>query len=68
MSASKKEILNKKAFEVSISRLSKELIENHDLFNNSVIVGVQPRGVFLANRLQKELQKALAFLGAYPKR
>lgn len=59
MSKTKKEILNKKAFEISISRLSRELIENHNVFDQSVIIGVQPRGVFLANRLQVELQKLL---------
>jgi pyrimidine operon attenuation protein/uracil phosphoribosyltransferase len=36
------------------------LIENHDDFSNSVIIGIQPRGVFLAQRIQKELANILS--------
>jgi len=48
-------ILNSEQFELTINRLCFELIENHNDFSNSAIIGLQPRGIFLANRLQKTL-------------
>lgn len=53
------EILNSRQFELTITRLCYELIENHNDFSNSAIVGLQPRGVYLANRLQKVLEQTL---------
>ena len=35
------------------------MIENHGDFTNSVIIGIQPRGVFLAKRIQGELGQIL---------
>lgn len=34
-----------------IERLAHQLIENHGNFSNSVLIGLQPRGIYLANRL-----------------
>jgi pyrimidine operon attenuation protein/uracil phosphoribosyltransferase len=31
------------------------LIENHDDFSNTVLIGIQPRGVFLAEEIKKKL-------------
>lgn len=53
------EILNSRQFELTITRLCFELIENHNDFSNSAIVGLQPRGVFLANRLETVLEQTL---------
>lgn len=50
-------ILNHKQFELTINRLCFQLIENHNDFSNSAIIGLQPRGIYLAKRLQKSLQK-----------
>jgi pyrimidine operon attenuation protein/uracil phosphoribosyltransferase len=50
-------ILDSKQFELTIKRLCYQLIENHNDFSDSVILGLQPRGVYLANRLQKVLQE-----------
>jgi len=49
-------ILNSKSFDLTIKRLCFQLIENHDDFSDSVIIGLQPRGVYLANRIKKELE------------
>ena len=48
-------ILDKKLLAVTINRLCQQLIENHGGFENSVIIGLQPRGVFLAERIQEQL-------------
>lgn len=34
-----------------IERLAHQLIENHSNFSETVLIGLQPRGIFLANRL-----------------
>ncbi len=52
-------LLDGQKFQITIQRLCHQLIENHDHFTNSVIIGIQPRGVFLANRIIDELQKKL---------
>lgn len=54
-----KVILEGKQFEVTILRLCHQLIEIHDDFKDSVIIGLQPRGVYLANRITAELRKIL---------
>ena len=50
------ELLNSKQFSLTINRLCYQLIENHDNFENAVIIGLQPRGIFLAARLKQELE------------
>ncbi len=48
---SQKVLLNAKAINIILHRLACQLIENHNDFANTVLIGLQPRGVFLANRL-----------------
>ena len=43
-------IVNSQQFQLTITRLSHQLIENHNDFSNSAIIGLQPRGIYLANR------------------
>lgn len=50
-------LINKLAFDLTIKRLCFELIENHDDFSDSALIGLQPRGVLLAKRIHQELQK-----------
>lgn len=52
-------LLDGPKFQITIQRLCHQLIENHNLFDNSVIIGIQPRGIFLAKRIIEELQKIL---------
>ncbi len=52
-------LLDGQKFQITIQRLCHQLIENHDLFANSVIIGIQPRGIFLAKRIIEELKKTL---------
>lgn len=55
----KKLLLSSKQLDITIQRLCHQLIENHQQFDNTVIIGLQPRGVFLANRITKGLEKIL---------
>jgi pyrimidine operon attenuation protein/uracil phosphoribosyltransferase len=54
---SQKVLLNHKEVNIILHRLACQLIENHHDFNNTVLVGIQPRGKFLANRLATILKE-----------
>ncbi len=57
---SQKVLLNEKEVHIALHRLSCQLIENHDEFKNSVLIGIQPRGIFLAHRLKTILENEYA--------
>ena len=57
MKQSDRILLDSKQFDLTIKRLSHQLIENHNDFANTIIIGLQPRGTFLARRIQEELHK-----------
>ena len=48
---SQKVLLNEKEVNIILHRLACQLIENHSDFNNTVLVGIQPRGKYLVDRL-----------------
>ncbi|HEY1039945.1 MAG TPA: bifunctional pyr operon transcriptional regulator/uracil phosphoribosyltransferase PyrR [Bacteroidia bacterium] len=52
-------ILEGEQLEVTITRLCHQLIEVHDNFQHSVIIGLQPRGIYLAKRIHAQLGKIL---------
>ena len=51
-----KKLLDKFTLDVLLNRLSCELIENHFDFQNSVLIGLQPRGIFVLSKLVKKLK------------
>ena len=53
----KQVILNASHFELTISRLCYQLIESHNDFSDTVLIGLQPRGVHVVARLKSELEK-----------
>ena len=54
-----RQILSQQDIDITIERLCQQLIEHHNDFNNTVIVGVQPRGPFLSNRIIAKLKQLL---------
>ncbi|TPV32519.1 bifunctional pyr operon transcriptional regulator/uracil phosphoribosyltransferase PyrR [Paucihalobacter ruber] len=48
---SKKLLLSAKEIDIILNRLACQLIENHNDFSDTVLIGIQPRGTFLAKRL-----------------
>ena len=50
------ELLNSKEINIILNRLACQLIEKHLDFSETILVGMQPRGVFLANRLKNILE------------
>jgi pyrimidine operon attenuation protein/uracil phosphoribosyltransferase len=53
----KRLILSSPLLEIMTSRLCQQLIENHQDFSQTVIMGLQPRGIFLAERIHGEILK-----------
>jgi pyrimidine operon attenuation protein / uracil phosphoribosyltransferase len=54
-----KTILSDKQQAITIDRLCHQLIENHFPFDNSVLIGLQPRGIYLSDRIYDNLKKLL---------
>jgi len=53
---SQKVLLSATEIHIALNRLACQLIENHDDFSNTVLIGLQPRGIFLAERLKSLLE------------
>lgn len=51
-----KVLLTSKEVNIILHRLACQLIEKHLDFTNTVLIGIQPRGIYLANRLKNLLQ------------
>ncbi|MGM5470412.1 bifunctional pyr operon transcriptional regulator/uracil phosphoribosyltransferase PyrR [Flavobacteriaceae bacterium LMO-SS05] len=54
---SQKVLLNSKEVNIILHRLACQLIENHNTFENTVLIGIQPRGKYLAIRLAQMLKE-----------
>ena len=52
-------LLDGQKFQITLERLCHQLIENHNNFSDSVIIGIQPRGIYLSKRIAKELRNIL---------
>ena len=53
---SQKILLSAKEIDIILNRLACQLIENHTDFSETVLIGIQPRGIYLAERLRYILQ------------
>jgi len=54
---SQKILLTSKEVNIILHRLACQLIEKHLDFSNTVLIGIQPRGTFLAERIKELLEK-----------
>ena len=55
----KQVILHPKQVELTINRLCYQLIENHGQFEDTILIGLQPRGIHVVTRLKKRLEEIL---------
>lgn len=55
----KRILLNSKQFALTVDRLCHQIIEKHKNFSDTVLIGVQPRGVQLSDRIYKRLNSIL---------
>jgi pyrimidine operon attenuation protein / uracil phosphoribosyltransferase len=46
-----KVLLDHNQLNITLKRLAHQLVENHLNFNNTVIIGIQPRGIWLSDRV-----------------
>ena len=53
---SDKILLDSKKIDIILQRLACQLIEKHGNFENTVLIGIQPRGVFLLDKIVTILQ------------
>jgi len=54
-----KPLLTQQQLQITIERLTHQLLENHQDFADTVLIGLQPRGVFLSDRIYKKLKELL---------
>jgi pyrimidine operon attenuation protein/uracil phosphoribosyltransferase len=54
-----KTILDQRSLAITIDRLCHQLIENHLDFDNAVLIGLQPRGIYLSDRIDETLRALL---------
>jgi pyrimidine operon attenuation protein / uracil phosphoribosyltransferase len=52
-----KTILNEQQLAITIQRLSHQVLENHLDLENTVLIGIQPRGIYFSDRLIAQLGK-----------
>ncbi len=52
-------LFNKERLEITIDRLCHQLIENHKTFDNTVLIGLQPRGIYFLDRIEKKINSLL---------
>ena len=55
-----KTILSKDQLALTIKRLAHQILENHPRLEDTVIIGLQPRGIFLSDRIVRELEKLVS--------
>jgi pyrimidine operon attenuation protein/uracil phosphoribosyltransferase len=51
-----KTILNEQQLEITIQRLTHQLLENHLDLENTVLIGIQPRGIYFSDRIVQQLK------------
>lgn len=54
-----KSILTDNQIAITIKRLAHQIMENHTDFSNIAIIGLQPRGIFLSDRVNAEITSLL---------
>ncbi len=52
-----KSILNKEHIAITIKRLAQQVIENHTDLSQVVMIGLQPRGVYLSDRMHRQVKQ-----------
>ena len=52
-----KSILTEPQLEITIKRLAHQVLENHGDLANTVVIGLQPRGIYLSDRIVDEIKK-----------
>ncbi|HTE27429.1 bifunctional pyr operon transcriptional regulator/uracil phosphoribosyltransferase PyrR [Flavitalea sp.] len=54
-----KTVLTEQQIAITIKRLGHQILENHVDLKDTVLIGIQPRGIFVSDQLVKELRNLL---------
>ena len=54
-----KQILNEQQLAITIKRLANQILENHINLDNTVLIGMQPRGIYVSDRIVEEIKKEI---------
>ena len=54
-----KTLLSEEQLVITIRRLAHQVLENHLDLENTVIIGMQPRGIYLSDQLVQEMKKEI---------
>jgi pyrimidine operon attenuation protein/uracil phosphoribosyltransferase len=54
-----KSLFTQQHLQITIERLAHQLLENHLDFSDTVLIGMQPRGVFLSDRIHQKLKELI---------
>jgi len=54
-----KTILKEQELAITIKRLAHQVLENHVDLENTVLIGLQPRGIFLSDKLVEEIKNEI---------
>jgi len=52
-----KSILTEQQLAITIKRLAHQVLESHINLENTVLIGIQPRGVYLSDQIVEEIKK-----------
>jgi pyrimidine operon attenuation protein / uracil phosphoribosyltransferase len=55
-----KTILKEQELAITIKRLAHQVLENHVDLENTVLIGLQPRGIFLSDKIVEEIKKQVS--------
>lgn len=50
-------ILNEQQLDITVKRLANQVLENHLSLENTVLIGIQPRGIYVSDRIVAEIKK-----------
>jgi pyrimidine operon attenuation protein/uracil phosphoribosyltransferase len=51
-----KTVITAEQIQLTIKRLAHQVLENHVRLHNTVLIGLQPRGIYLSDRIVKEIR------------
>ncbi|HEU4608391.1 MAG TPA: bifunctional pyr operon transcriptional regulator/uracil phosphoribosyltransferase PyrR [Chitinophagaceae bacterium] len=54
-----KRVLSEQQLAITLKRLAHQVIENHIALNNTVLIGIQPRGIPVSDRIVEEIRRLL---------
>ena len=49
--------MNEQQLAITIKRLANQILENHINLDNTVLIGMQPRGIYVSDRIVEEIKK-----------